>query len=181
MSMAGEINKFAGAALGSLTLAMALSLFSGVLVWPKKPEKPGFELPTGEAPKAAAAGAAGAAGEEPIAKRLASADAKRGEGLVKQCNACHSFDKGGAVKAGPNLFGIVDRKAGSVAGFAYSDALKGLGKGWDYEQLDKFLTNPKTAAPGNKMAFAGIAKADQRADLIAYLNSLADSPKPLPK
>jgi len=181
MSMAGEINKFAGAILGAATLAMGLSLFSGVLVNPKKPEKAGYDLPSGEAAKPAAGGGAAAAAEEPIAKRLASADAKRGEGLVKQCNACHTFDKGGAVKTGPNLFGIVDRKAGSVAGFNYSDALKGLGKGWDYEQLDKFLTNPKTAAPGNKMSFAGIAKPDQRADLIAYLNSLADSPKPLPK
>lgn len=180
MSMAGEINKFAGAILGSLTLAMGLNLFGGVLVSPKAPVKPGYDLPSGEAPKAAAAGAA-AAKDEPIAKRLASADAKKGEAVAKQCNACHTFDKGGAVKTGPNLYGIVDKAAGSTAGFAYSDVVKGLGKPWNYELLDAFLTNPKAVAAGTKMAFAGVSKPDQRADLIAYLNSLADSPKPLPK
>lgn len=171
MSAGAEFNKYAGAVLGTLTLVMGLNLFSGVLVSPHAPAKPGWELPGAEAAKSGGAAPAAAAAEEPIAKRLASADAKKGESVAKQCNACHTFDKGGAVKTGPNLFGIAGRQAGSVGGFNYSDAIKGL-KPWTPEQLDAFLANPKAVAAGNKMAFAGIKDGGQRADLIAYLNSL---------
>lgn len=180
MSAAAEFNKYAGAVLGALTLTMGLSLFSGVLVSPHKPEKPGYALPEGAAagaPKAAAGAAAAAV--EPIKTRLASADAKKGESVAKQCNACHTFNDGGAVKTGPNLYGIVNRDAGKAAGFGYSANMAALGKKWDFELLDQFLTNPKGLVAGTKMAFAGIAKPDQRADLIAYLNSLSASPAPL--
>ena len=171
MSAGADMNKYAGAILGTLTLAMGLNLFSGALIAPKHADKPGWDLPGAAAPKDAPKAGAAEAAVEPIDKRLASADAKKGESVAKQCNACHTFDKGGPVKTGPNLFGITGRQAGSVAGFNYSDAVKGL-KPWSAEQLDAFLTNPKAVAAGNKMAFAGIKDGGQRADLIAYLNSL---------
>lgn len=179
MSAAGEFNKYAGAILGSVTLVMGISLFSGVLVSPVKPAKPGYELPEGAAAAPKAAGGAAAAAVEPIKERLAKADAKKGEAVAKQCAACHTFDKGGAVKTGPNLYGIVSKDAGKAAGFAYSANMAGMGKKWDFELLEQFMLNPKALVAGTKMAFAGIARPDQRADLIAYLNSLSDSPAPL--
>ncbi len=178
MSAAGEFNKYAGAVLGALTLTMGLSLFSGVLVSPSKPEKPGYDLPEGGAAPQAAAGAAAVA-VEPIKDRLAKADAAKGENVAKQCNSCHTFNQGGAVKTGPNLYGIVNKDAGKTAGFAYSATMAGMGKKWDFELLDQFLANPKGVVAGTKMAFAGISKPDQRADLIAYLNNQSASPLPL--
>jgi len=172
MSAGADMNKYAGAILGTLTLAMGLNLFSGALIAPKHADKPGWDLPGAAAPKDAPKAGAAEAAVEPIDKRLASADAKKGESVAKQCNACHTFDKGGAVKTGPNLHGVAGRQAGSVAGFSYSDGVKGLGKPWGNDLLDAFLTNPKAVAAGNKMAFAGIKDPGQRADLIAYLNSL---------
>lgn len=166
----GEFNKYAGAILGTLTLVMGLSFFASALVSPKKLVKPGWDLPVEEA--AASHGAAAAAVVEPIAARLAKADADKGKGLTKQCAACHTFDTGGKVLTGPNLHGLVGRAAGSVAGFGYSDGMKALGKPWNDELLDAFLANPKGVVPGTKMTFAGISKPDQRADLIKYLNGL---------
>lgn len=167
----GEFNKYAGAILGTLTLAMGVNFFAQILVSPKKPAQPGWELPAEEA-AAAGGGAAAEVKVEPIADRLAKADAAKGQSLTKQCASCHTFDTGGKVLTGPNLHGVVGRAAGSVAGFGYSDKMKALGKPWDNEMLDQFLANPKAVVPGTKMTFAGISKPDQRADLIKYLDSL---------
>ena len=100
--------------------------------------------------------------------------------MAKKCTSCHGLDKGGANKVGPNLWGVVNRDIGAHEGFAFSEALTGKEGVWDYEQLNAFLANPKTYAPGTKMAFAGVGKDAERADLIAYLRSLADQPAPLP-
>ena len=83
-------------------------------------------------------------------------------------------------KIGPTLWGVVDRQIAAVEGFRYSDALSGKGGQWDYVALDAYLADPKGWAPGNKMAFAGVRKPEDRADLILYLRSLADAPAPLP-
>lgn len=111
---------------------------------------------------------------------LKTADAEAGKQVAKKCTACHSFDKGGANKVGPNLWDIVGAKQAHMEDFAYSDAIKNLGGEWSYEALDQYLTSPKTYAPGTKMAFAGLKKPEDRAALIAYLRTLSDSPKPLP-
>lgn len=176
----GELNKYAGAILGSLTLLMGLNFLSQGLVSPKKPAKPGWDLPVSEG-GAAGGPAAAAVQAEPIAVRLAKADVKKGEAASRQCMSCHKLEKGGANTQGPALWGIVNHDAGKHAGFAYSTAMAGLGKKWDFELLDQFLANPKAAVPGTKMTFAGVSRPDQRADLIAYLNSLSDNPAPLPK
>jgi cytochrome c len=95
-------------------------------------------------------------------------DAAKGKKVFVKCMACHAVEAG-KNKIGPTLHGIVGRKAGTVEGFTYSDAMKNSGLTWDEATLDKYLTNPKTAIPGNKMAFAGLPKPDDRANVIAYL------------
>ena len=101
-----------------------------------------------------------------------AADAKNGQAVFSRCAACHNNAKGAANGLGPNLFGVVGRKAGSVKDFAYSAAMKSAGFVWNNQKLDAYIANPAKTVPGNRMAFAGIADTKQRADLIAYLDSL---------
>ncbi|MGH6931615.1 MAG: c-type cytochrome [Dongiaceae bacterium] len=115
-----------------------------------------------------------------IAELLKTADAAAGKQVAKKCTACHSFDKGGPNKVGPNLWDIVGAKQARAADYSYTDAIRNLGGEWTYEDLDMYLTSPKTFAPGTKMAFAGVKKPEDRAALIAFLRTLSDSPKPLP-
>lgn len=111
-----------------------------------------------------------------FAEAVAAADPAKGEAFAKRCAACHSFEQGGPNKIGPNLFGVVDRPVASVADFNYSDAMKEFSEGgqktWTIDLLSEFLADPKGTVPGNKMAFPGVKKDDQRAQLIAYLSSL---------
>lgn len=111
---------------------------------------------------------------------LRTADASAGEKIAKKCAACHSFDKGGQAKVGPNLWDIVGSQQARAEGFKYSDALKSLGGEWTYEALDKFLTAPKEYATGTKMSFPGLKSAEERTAVIAWLRTLSDSPRPLP-
>ena len=173
-----ELNKIAGAVLGSLLLVMGLSIISDALFAAPRPAKPGYALPVAEA--AVGGPAASAAEAAPLPVLLAKADAKKGENLIKACAACHNFESGAAAKAtGPNLYGVIDRAVGSTA-FAYSDSMKGKGGKWDYAQLNAFLANPKGVVAGTKMSYAGEKDAAKRADIILYLRSLASSPAPLP-
>ena len=174
-----EINKMAGALLGSLLGVMGLGMFSDVLYAPDHMKKPGYDLPAAEAGggKAEAAKPAG----EPFPVLLAKADAKKGESLVKPCAACHDFTKPGVSKVGPPLYGVVGRPKAHVAGFAYSDPMKAKGGDWSFDELNKFIMDPKKDIPGTKMAFAGEKDDAKRADIVAYLRTLSDSPLPLPK
>ncbi len=177
-----ELNKIAAAVLIAGITAMVASILGGMLIKPHPLEKNVYVV-EGVAAPAATGGSAPApdAPLEPIAPLLASADVKAGEAAAKKCVACHSFDKGGANKVGPNLWEIVGAKHAHIGTFAYSDALKKMAAAdWSYEELNKFLANPKAYAPGTKMSFAGIKKAEERAQVIAYLRSLSDAPKPLP-
>jgi cytochrome c len=99
---------------------------------------------------------------------------------VRKCASCHSFDKGGPNRVGPNLHEVVGRPKASKPDFNYSAALKSKGGEWTFEDINAFIQNPKAYANGTTMVFAGIAQAGERADILAYLRSLSDSPKPLP-
>ena len=173
-------NKIAGAVLGTLLFAMGLNIGSGILYTPKRPAVPGYDLPAPEAEAAPAGGSDQQAQAEPLPVLLASADPAKGQAAAKKCLACHVLDKGGPNKIGPGLYGVIGHQKGAHPGFAYSAAMKGKGGEWSFDDLNAFLTNPKAYVPGTIMAFAGISSPKERADVIKYIQTLSDSPVPLP-
>jgi cytochrome c len=174
-----EMNKILGAILGTALVVVALNIASGAIFAPEKPAKPGYNIVV---PKPEAAGQqAPAEKEPPIAQLLASADPKRGEDAAKVCQACHTFEKGGPSKVGPNLWGVVGRMRATMSGFDYSNGMKSMAGAWTLEDLSQFLAKPQVFVVGTKMTFAGLTRPSVRADVIAYLNSLSDNPAPLPK
>lgn len=182
-----EFNKVAGAFLAALLTATIIGYVGNFLVAPKRLDKNVFVVAVAE-PKAdtSQAAAAAPAAVEPIAGLLKTANVDAGKAIFKQCAACHTVDKGGKNGVGPNQWDVVGRKAASHEGFNYSPAMKATGDKpgdagvWTYEHINAFVANPKASVPGTRMAFAGLRKAEDRANLIAYLRSLSDAPKPLP-
>ncbi len=116
-----------------------------------------------------------------LGTRLATADPAKGKRTAQVCASCHTFDQGGPNHTGPNLWGIVGRRRAAQPGFAYSPAMAKHGGSWTFDDLDTYLTSPAKFVPGNKMAFAGIRNPTDRANVVAYLASLSNSPLAFPK
>jgi cytochrome c len=173
-----EINKILGALLGTCLVLLAVHIASGAIFTPTVPAKPGYEIAAKEEQPAQAQAAAPAA--QPIETLLASASSDHGAQVAKQCQACHNFQEGQGPKIGPDLYGVVGRAIASVQGFNYSAALKGKHGTWTVDLLNTWLTKPSAFAPGTAMTFAGLSNEKQRADVIAYLNTLSAHPQPLP-
>jgi cytochrome c len=172
-----DTNKTALAVMMVLLLTMALGVFSNALYAPERAVPPGYKLPEG----GAATAEAQAPKEPPLPQLLAKADVAKGHTDVRVCEACHNFEKGAAAKVGPPLFGVLDRPKGSVAGFGYSDGMKAKGGKWTFDDLNAFLTKPSAFVSGTKMTYPGEPDPQKRADIIDFLDSLSDSPVPLPK
>jgi cytochrome c len=174
-----ELNKILGAILGTCLVLLATNFTAQAIFAPVKPAKPGFEVAVKEeaAPGAKEAAPAPAV---PIEKLLQTASAEKGQAAAKKCAACHTFEKGGPNRVGPNLYGVVGDHRGEGRGFNFSAAMKAKGGTWTFDELNKFLTNPKGYIPGTAMGFAGLPKDSERADVIAYLNSNSDKPEPMP-
>jgi len=178
--MSLEMNKIGAAVLTAGIVAMLSGFVAKELYHPEPLKEPAFKvaLPEGTAPEQPEKPSL-----EPILPLLASADVSEGEAQTRACQACHSFDKGGPNKVGPNLWGIVGSEPADVAGYSFSDALEKLkseDKTWTYSNLNAFLNNPQEYAPGTKMTYSGLKNTQKRADLVAYLRSLSDDPAPLP-
>ncbi|MFO1057285.1 MAG: cytochrome c family protein [Dongiaceae bacterium] len=177
MASSLEFNKIAGAVLLAGLVAMACGLAANVLVGTGEHEG-GAEM-AANAPEGGGAAPAPPA-IEPVSGLLASANVAEGEKIAQKCAQCHSFGKGEPAKIGPNLWGIVDNKHGHQEGYSYSKAIASIDKPWTYEELNHFIYSPKAYAPGTKMTFPGLPKVQERADVIAWLRTLADTPAPLP-
>jgi cytochrome c len=175
-----EINKVLGALLGTLLAIVIIHIAAGALLTPPVAAKPGYEVAVKEEEPAKAGGEA-AAKAEPIENLLASASTEHGASVAKQCQVCHNLQEGQGPKIGPDLYGVVGRKVASKENFHYTDALKAKGGTWTFDALNKWLDDPRADVPGTAMTFAGIKNEKQRADVIAYLNTLSKNPEPLPK
>jgi cytochrome c len=166
-----EWNKIIASVLTAMIVAMASGILAGQLVRPKELEKPVFIVAGAEPSAPAAEGAA--AGPEPIGPLLAKADPQKGEQIAKVCAACHTFNKGGPNKIGPNLWGITEEAMAEVPGYQFSAAMEAhKGEKWDSEKFNEWLWKPQALIKGTKMTFAGIPKGQDRADVIAYLETL---------
>jgi len=174
-----ELNKILGAILGTCLIVLSTSFVAGAIFAPVMPEKPGYAIAVKET--AGGAKEAAPAPSEPIEKLLQTASVEKGAVAAKKCQACHTLEKGGPNRVGPNLYGIVgDKRGEGRGGFNFSAAMKAKGGTWTYDDLNKFITNPKGFIPGTAMGFAGIQKDSERADVIDYLHTLSDNPVPLP-
>jgi len=168
-----EWNKIIASVLTALIVAWVCGILASQLIEPRHLEKPVF-MPAGAEQVAAAPAEQTASTKlEPIEPLLAKADPKRGEQLAKVCVTCHTFDKGGPNKIGPNLWDVTEQNIATVPNYQFSAALQAdKGEKWDPEKLNQWLHNPQSFAKGTKMTFAGFPKAQDRADVIAYLDTL---------
>ena len=170
-----EWNKIIASVLTAMIVAMVSGILASQIVRPKHLEHAVYLPPGAEAGAAAAHGAAPAqaAAVEPIAPAMAKADAKHGQQVAKVCLQCHTFEKGGAKKVGPNLFGVMEENIATVADYQFSQALAAhKSEKWDPEKLNVWLFKPQDFAKGTKMTFPGLPKVQDRADVVAYLESL---------
>jgi cytochrome c len=150
----------------------ALAALSALSACNKPANAPPAETTTASTPTAAPAPMTDAEKKAALAALPApynTADLDNGESKFALCSACHTLQQGGPNMTGPNLYGVFGRKAATLAGFTYSDALKAAGWTWDAAHVDAWITDPKVAAPGTKMTFAGMKDPKDRTDVIAYV------------
>lgn len=162
-SQAKELAPAAGIALG---IAIFVTIFTHVIYQPKEVVKRGFEIELASDGKPVVKKVEKLV---PLSELMKLADVNRGAKIFKKCASCHNAERGAGAKVGPNLFGIVGKKRATFSGFAYSDAMKAKGGAWDRSSIDEFITKPKNYIPGTKMAFAGLKKPQDRADVILFL------------
>jgi cytochrome c len=175
-----EFNKIAGAVLTALLFIAGGRTMVDIALPKHKAEKAGWNIPVTKHESHTAKE------EKPfnvasVLGTLPKANPDNGADTFKKCLTCHSPEKGGSTRVGPNLWGIVGREVGHMPGFRYSEAMKTHGGRWTWEALAKYLHKPSEAVPGNKMQFDGVSDEGDLADLLAYLGKLGDNPPPLPK
>ena len=173
--MDDRFNTIAGWVLFAGIVALGSSIVAGEFFHSERPKVMGYPIAGVEQE-----GEGAAAAEQPIEFYLAKADPAKGQQVFNKCAACHNADKGGANQMGPNLWDVIGEPIGQGKGYAFSAALSGKGGSWNWDNLSQWLSSPKAFAPGTKMTFAGLSNPEDRANVIAFLNSHSDAPKPLP-
>lgn len=171
MSDDNRNNTIAGWVLGAGIAALGLSIVTGMAAKSHAPEKPGFAI-VGEVEGPVDTG-------PPLEALLAAADLAKGEATYAKCATCHSINAGGVNGIGPNLHGVLGKSVAAHAGFNYSGSLKEMGGQWDFKKLDGWIASPRKMASGTTMSFAGLSNPEERANLIAWINTQGSN-LPLP-
>jgi cytochrome c len=178
-----EWNKIIGAILATVLFIMVIRIADESIFHEQKLAKQAYQVPGVTETAGAVTVAQAAPVEETLpdfATVIPAADAAHGQQIAQRCAQCHDWTKGGPNRIGPNLWGIINRMRGTHEGFSYSAAMKNKGGTWSYADIFQYLKQPGAFIPGNKMAFAGLPRAQDRLDLLAYMRSWADSPPALP-
>jgi cytochrome c len=175
-----EFNKIAGAVLTALLVIAGGRTVLDIALPKHKAEKAGWAMPVTKPDKKETV-AAKPFEVAAVLSLLPNASADNGADLFRTCLTCHTPEKGGPTRVGPNLWGIVGRKVAEVPGFNYSGAMKAFGGEWTWDRLAKYLHKPAEAIPENKMVYEGVKDDRDLADLLVHLRKLAETPAPLPK
>jgi cytochrome c len=177
-----QLNKIAMAVLGTVFAVFGVSIISEAIFHEGEPAEHAYILAEVSGEDSARDSASAGPAYEPVTPLLASANLEDGEDIFKKCASCHTVEKGGPNKVGPNLWNVVGRDIASQPEFSYSAGMEefGAGKQWTYEDLNGFLFKPKAFVSGTAMGFVGLKDAQDRADIIAYLHEHSDNPLPLP-
>ena len=172
------MNKIIASILLAVILILGINKITEIIFYIEKPEKSAYQV-ANVSTVTETTSASLNTGSGDIMALLASANVADGEKIFKKCAACHSIAKDGGNKIGPALWGVLGRKAGSVADYKYSKAMTAYGKPWSFEEMNGFLTKPKDWLKGTKMSFVGLKKETDRAAVILYMNKNTGSPLPL--
>ncbi len=175
------MNKIIVSIVFAIILVIGINKVADVIFYVEKPEKSAYQVASVASATSSTSTETTSASSESgnIMALFASTNAADGAKVFKKCLACHSIEKGGSNKIGPNIFGVLNRKAGSVSGYKYSKAMLAYGKVWSFEEMDGFLAKPKDWIKGTKMSFMGLKSAKDRAAVILYMNENTDNPLPL--
>ena len=176
-----EINKIIAAVLLTVLLIIGIGKFADILFYIEKPKETAYKIEGLEKAVTSVATSETKTEEKiDIGQLLAMGNLEHGQKIFKKCSACHMIASDGKNMIGPNLWGVIGRKAGAISDYKYSKAMIAYGKEWSFEEMNSYLIKPQAYIKGTKMAFAGLRKEKDRASVILYMNSKSNSPKPLP-
>ena len=178
-----EINKIIASILLTALIIIGIGKLADVLFYNEKPEISAYKV---EGIEQDSVGTETASKTSKIVEvvdikaLLTMGDLAHGEKVFKKCSACHMIAVDGKNKIGPNLWGVIGRKAGAISDYKYSKAMIAYAKEWTFEEMNSYLIKPQAYVKGTKMAFAGLRKEKDRASVILYMNSKADNPLKTP-